>query len=219
MEIAQYLRQFRETKGEEAWKAEVRRLAIHALQVGGPEHEALWRELTKDYEWLDWGELKKVAQGPEAKSTEPEDAIVNLLRQQLPGIKTQAQYNAVIAAMDALKLLLNAIMEQDKAQEDKAQKALEMAIDVARKATEITSKLEEVPEAATGKEAQEFKKPPAEFQEDGIQQSLLQELESIESLEALNEWYASTKEQRDQVVSQKLRNELLDRIREKKKAL
>jgi len=221
IEVEKYLEQFRKTMGEAAWKDEVKRLAVQAIKTG-PRHKEFWKELTKgeNYAWLDWEALEKEAESlPEPEKKDPEAVMADLLKGQMPDIKSQGQYDAVVGAMDALKLVLNAILAQDTSAEKEAQKALEMALTATRQATELTDKLEDVPEAATSEAAEAFKKPPAEFQEYEIQRRLLADLNRIENMENLNEWYAETKELRDKIVTQKLRNALLDGIRAKKHSL
>jgi len=156
---------------------------------------------------------------PSALDQDPNLLSSVLLRDQMPGIKSQGQYDAVVGAMEALRMSLNAILEQDSGGETKAQKALEMALDATRKATEITGKLREVPEAADSEAAKSFTSPPAQFEEYQIQRKLMKELDSLETLDDLNAWYALTKEQRDRIVTQALRNTLLDSIRSKKNSL
>jgi hypothetical protein len=204
-----YLQQYRQAFGEESWRSEVKRLILEAIKTS-PKHEVFWKELTKDYTWLDWDSLKQEAQGS-IKTT-----MAELLKEQMPGIKSQAQYNAVLGALDAVRLVLNAILEEDKAKETEARKALEMAFDVTAKATEITNKLEAVPEAATSKKSEDFKNPPVQFHEYDIQRKLLTELEHISTLADLNKWYVNTKEQRDRVITQNLRDILMDTVRAKK---
>jgi hypothetical protein len=217
--VEEYLENFRKTRSEEAYREEVKRLAAQALKTGKPEHELFWKELTKDFDWFDWDAFKEMLQSipePATAETDPERIMVDLLKRQMPGIKTQAQYDAVVGAMDVLRLLLNAVLEQDWTKEMEAMEALKLAIDATRKATELTDKLEEVPEASDSEAAEKFKQPPAQFQEQEVQAHLLEELAVIQRLETLNSWYAETRERRDQIVTQSLRDTLLDKIRKKK---
>jgi hypothetical protein len=207
----EYLQQFKKEHSEEEWRNEIKRLAIQAIQTGA-KHEDYWKTLTKDYDWLDWDQLKK-----EAHSLE--QAVTNLLKEQMPGIKTQAQYNAVVGSFDAIKLVLNAILLEEKEKEKEARKALDLALEVVAKATEVTNKLEAVPEAVTSDAAKDFKNPPVQFHEDGIQKKLLSEVEKISNIADLNVWYIKTKEERTRIVTQDLRNKLMDFVRAKKKEL
>ena len=210
---------FLELHGEEAWKTEIKRLTKDAIKTS-PTHEAFWKNLTKDYAWLDWASLRQeVFSESPSPVMDQEQIMSDLLRKQMPGIKTQAQYNAVLGALDSVRLTLNSILTGDKTREAEGRKALNMAFEVTAKATEVTNKLEEVPEAATSKDAEVFKQPPAQFHEYDTHNRLLAEMEALADLEALNAWYASTKDRRDKVVSQGLRNSLMDAIRAKKTAL
>lgn len=211
--VEDYLDNYRATHGEDAWRGEVTRLASAAIKVG-PTHEAHWRELTKSYEWLDWSALKEQPMDKKAG-----EVMAEMLKQHMPGIKSQAQYDAVLGALDCTTMALNAILTGDPAKEEEALKALDLAFRAARKSTELTNKLEEVPEAVSSKAGDAFKKPPAQYQERDVQVQLLSELLTISNADELNRWYAATKTQRDQIVTQSLRNDLLDQIRDKKRQL
>lgn len=213
--VQAHLDEYLKANGEDAWKQEVRRLATAGAKTS-PKHEAFWRDLTKDYAWLDWNDLKNDATGT---PQDPERMLSDLIRRQMPGIKSQAQYNAVVNSMDVLREVINAILSGDKTKEVESQKALAMALQVLTSATGLTEKLEEVPEAATSKAAEECKAPPAQFGEADVLKELMGNLVSLESVPDLNAWYAATKQQRDRIVTQSLRNELLDAIRNKKNQL
>lgn len=211
--VEQYLEEFKKMNGEEAWQSEVTRLAVQAIKTGKESHITYWKELTSDFEWLDWDALL------EAGEELPDNAdmmMADLLKRQMPGIKSQAQYDAVTGALDAVRLVLNAILEQNYTQEAQGRKGLEMAFEAARQATILTDKLEEVPEAATSEASEVFKTAPAQFEEADIQKGLLFELKNLSTLAELNTWYIDTKPYRDRVVTSKLRNTLLDAIRAKK---
>jgi hypothetical protein len=174
--------------------------------------EAFAREAFKDVVDFDC----VVAQRAQMPADNP---ILAAIQQQVPGIKSQAQFNVFMAAFDALRATMNAIFLGNPEDEAKGLKALESAYTAARKATEITNKLADVPEAATSKAAEEFKTPPKQFTEASEQRDLIAELEGIKSLEALNAWYSSNRTRIDRVVSQSLRNSLFDAIRVKKESL
>jgi len=131
----------------------------------------------------------------------------------MPGLKTQAQFTAFRAGFDAFRAVMTAILDGDSAKELEARKILDMTFTATRQATEIGRQLADVPEAATSKAAEDFKRPPAEFQEHDIQQQLLAELRQQGDLNSLKEWYESTKERRDLIRTQILRNVLIDAIR------
>lgn len=213
MGVEDHLRMFHERHGEEAWRSEVRRLAIAGIRTG-PKHEAFWQEHTRDFDWLDWDELKLHALSEQIPGA-PDQMLAEMLRRQMPGIKTQAQYDVVVGALDAVRVVLTHILNRDSKQEAEARAVLEKTFDAARVATELTHKLEDVPEATTSSASEQFKKPPAQFEEQAVVQKLMGELRRFETREGLNIWYAQTKSERDRVVTQSLRNTLLDAIRAK----
>jgi hypothetical protein len=138
------------------------------------------------------------------------------LQQQFPALKSQAQFNAFQASFEAFRGVLNAIFSSSPLAEQEALEALGKAFDVAKQATKITNQLEEVPEAATSRAAEEFKQPPAEFGEYDEQRKLMTELAHIENLKDLTDWYKTNRARIDRVRSPSLRNLLLDAIRERK---
>lgn len=149
-----------------------------------------------------------------------EELLRDAIKQELPGLKTQAQFDCVVGFLGAAKATLNAILEQKSAQDvQQLRDAVATTLDTLVKVTELSSKLEEVPEAASGPEADKFKVPPVEFSEREVLDMLLQEVAGLGSIDTLNTWYASTKERRDHVKTQALRNILMDAIRAKKTSL
>jgi hypothetical protein len=78
----------------------------------------------------------------------------------------------------------------------------------------ITEKLKEIPDEAKSDAAKEFTAPAKELHEYDEHRKLVFELSSITNLEALQAWYTENRQRIDQVVSQNLRNELFDTIRE-----
>jgi len=138
-------------------------------------------------------------------------AMAQQLKQQMPGLQTQAQFDVFMAAFDALRLYMgNVFSGQPYAQ---AKEALLKSLDVAVDATKLSEKLGHVPEASTNPEADKYKNPPKEFGETEHFQSLMTDLDSIRSREQLNQWYSATKAQREMIVSSSLRNQLFDNIR------
>jgi hypothetical protein len=220
--VAAYLDSVRQLRGEDAWKLEITRLTKAALKLRNEKHEAYWRDLTKDYDWLDFEGLKReVAAEAGDTPTMPsaqnlDEMMADAVQKQMPGCRTQAQFNTFRTAFDAFRVTLNAIFEGDKGKEAEGRKLLDLAFTAAAQATDISNKLRDVPEAATSKDAEEFKKPPSEFSEYDTQRRLLAELEGCTSVEQLTTWYESTKPARDSIRSQTLRNILMDTIRSRK---
>lgn len=138
------------------------------------------------------------------------------LQQQFPALKSQAQFNAFQASFEAFRGVLNAIFASNQLAEKESLDALGKAFDVAKQATKLTNQLEEVPEAATSKAAEEFKTPPAEFGEYDEQRKLMTELAHIENLKDLMDWWKTNRVRIDRVRSPSLRNPLLDAVRERK---
>jgi hypothetical protein len=207
----QHLNGIREKYGDDAYKSAATDIAGQFLAQGG-ETAAFAREAFKGV--VDFDAVEK--QRAEMPADNP---ILAAIQQQVPGIKSQAQFNVFMAAFDALRATMNAIFTGNDADEAKGKKALESAYEAAHKATEITGKLTDVPEAATSKAAEEFKNPPRQFTELSEQRALLTELGEIKSTDTLNTWYAANRSRIDRVVSQSLRNALFDSIRQKRDAL
>lgn len=147
------------------------------------------------------------------------DIFAEALKSQLPGLKSKAQMNAFMASFEAYRAMVNAILESNPEHETKAQEALIGSFEVIRKATEITNKLRDVPEAATSKASDDFRTEPTQFGEYDKQRKLLSELEGLKTLPDLSDWYKTNRSRLDAVVTSSLRNPLLDAIREKKVAL
>lgn len=161
--------------------------------------------------------LKKAGIDPEGQDVET--AFAQMVKDRIPGMSSQAQHAAFMSGFDAFCFTMQAICSGNKENEALGQKTLNQAFDVARKATEITDKLRDVPEAAVSEAAEAFKRPPAEFAEAQVQQALLAELAALKTNDALFGWYTLSKERRESVKSQSLRNALYDAIREKHMAL
>jgi hypothetical protein len=225
------LERLRQAKGEDAFMAASRNYAREFIRQG-PGGVQLARKIFTSFlgeEVLSEIEAEVAAAKPEPEPTpveapaqpapDPNQMMVEALRMSMPGLKTQAQFTAFMATFDALRALANSIFEGNKEAATQAQAALNQGIEALRLATDITRRLEEVPEAASGKGAEEFKKPPAQFGEYDVQRRLLMELETVDGLDTLALWYQQSKKDIDSVVSQTLRNTLVDAIRAKKLAL
>ena len=142
--------------------------------------------------------------------------LTSLLQRQFPGIKSQAQFNAFEACMEAFRALTNAILEGKKDSEVEYRKIMNDAFEALRNSTTLTEKFAEAPEAATSQTAQEFVKPPTKFSEYDTQRALMTELAQLQSVEQLNQWYRENRPRIDEVTSPTLRNPLLDAIRARK---
>ena len=175
------LERIKEQYGEAAYQRSANQAAKLLIRQGG-EIEKVAREVLQgvvDFEAIDKEPLPKTGM--------PADQMrVEAMRQQMPGIQTQAQFNLL------------------------------KALDTAGQVTELSEKLGHVPEAATSKEAEQFKQPPLQFGEYDVQKTLLTELVMITTADQFNEWYAANRTRIDQVVSPHFRNPLFDAIRAKR---
>jgi hypothetical protein len=198
--------------GEDAYKRAAQDVAKMLVAQGG-ETEATAREMFEgivDFEHL--GEIP-VAGAPVS------NPIVDAVRQQMPHLRSQAQFDAFMLGFDAFRAFIDAIYAGDKEGEASSKVALDKAIEGCRTAGSITQKLEDVPEASTSKEAEKFKQPPAQFTEAETLSGLLEELVLIQTATELNDWYTGQRSRMDRVVTQKLRDQLFDAIRKKKEDL
>jgi len=146
------------------------------------------------------------------------EQMMEAVRASIPNLKTQAQMTAYMAAFDALRYTLDAIYAQDAPREKMARDALEKAFDVAHQSTVIGKRYEEVPEESRGPASSAFTTPPKEYEEYDLQKRLLLELDRLPDQGELVAWYEKTKADRERIVSQSLRNVLIDAIRAKRLA-
>jgi len=161
--------------------------------------------------------LQKAGIDPEGQDVET--AFAQMVKARIPGMSSQAQHTAFMSGFDAYCFTMQAICSGNAENEALGRKTLYQAFDVAKKATEVTEKLREVPEAATSEASEVFKRPPPEFAEAQEQQALLAELNAISDIAGLTEWYVETRARRDLVRTQSLRNKLYDAIRERRNNL
>lgn len=215
-----HLNGIRERHGEDAWRRACTDVARTLLSQGG-KSETFARGAFKDivdFDSLD-RELEAMrAQGaPEGAASQ--NAMMQALASQVPHLRTQAQFNAIMVMFDSVRVLADAIFALDKPREAEARQAFDKAVEVAQKVTEISEQLREVPEAATSAAADEFKSPPKQFGEYDTHKALMGELAKITSLSDLQDWYGRSRDKMDRVVSQTLRNTLFDAIRVRKEQL
>lgn len=142
--------------------------------------------------------------------------LTALVSQHMPSLRSQAQYDALEAAMHVFCTLADAIFSRNLEAKQQSKKALENAIAALEIATDLTSKLSDVPEAAQSEISKAFKEPPKEYHEKEIQEALLTELGQQLSLKDLNAWYIANRYRMDKISTNALRNELFDRIRMEK---
>jgi hypothetical protein len=149
---------------------------------------------------------------------DPQSALIELLRQYMPGLKTQAQFDIFMMSFDALRLALEAYFAGDPAGAKRARAALDTVLDRAEQVNELAEQLKEIPPEKRAA-FNSFLEPPKEYTEYEDHRRLMVELEGLASLKALNEWYGRSKPTMDRIVSGALRNELFDAIRDRKREL
>ena len=142
--------------------------------------------------------------------------MAQAMKQSMPELKTQVQFTAFMAGFDAFRLLCNSIFASDQALEQQSLEALEKALESMRVATKLSNQLKEIPENERSPSANQFVEAPLQFVEYDIQKKLLLELNHLTSIDDLNTWYLRTKDERERVVSQSLRNILFDEIRNRR---
>lgn len=231
-DILQQFAKIRSEQGEAAFEEAVRDYANKAVESGEDflpgMTNAAFAEFQKVQEAYREAQEKAKPQRDaaaenlkNARRTEAEQdqGFLRVIQQSIPAMKSQAQFNAFMAAFEALRGTMNAIFAKDEKAEKEFLEALSKGIDAARKMTDITDRLHEVPEASENKLADEFKKPPRQFGEYDLQRTLMSELAQINRLEDLQRWWTENRKRIDDVVSPSLRNPLIDAVRDKKKAL
>lgn len=172
---------------------------------------------------MDIDELRKEAEADQAvnpaSSGTPEQVMMEMLRKQVPNIRTQAQFNTFMACFDALRTCLNAYFGRNPETAERAREALNKALDMAAKMPEMEDQLAQMPDDAKSDAAKAFTTEPKEFHEYDKQRKLLVELGNIGTRAALDEWYATNRQTMDDIIDQRMRNELFDAIRDKRKEL
>ena len=149
----------------------------------------------------------------------PEAMLMEMMRKQVPNIRTQAHFNTFMACFDALRTCLNAYFGRDRTMGDKAREALNKALDMAARMPEMEDQLAQMPDGAKSDAAKAFTTEPKEFHEYDRQRKLMVELVGIADKAKLEQWYAANRQTMDDIVDQRLRNELFDAIRDKRKEL
>lgn len=211
-QITAHLERIREANGEVAFQQARRDLALSVvLQPNGDKF------IANAFPDLNIEELKQEAQAKAtADPTSPEQVMMKHLQQQVPSITTQGHLNLFMAAFDALRTTMDGYFSGNPEKAAKARQVLDRTLDTAAKVKETFEKLSEMAPEERSAQANEFLGQPKQFHEYDTQKRLLLELGGQVSVSALGRWYAETKEQRDNIVSTKLRNELIDSIRKKR---
>jgi len=230
--FAEILRQFqkiRAEKGEAAFEEAVRELAEKMVDGGGGAVTGLAGAALEEFAkeaaaYKEAAAHRAAAQNVKASQfnspgPEMDEGFMRALQASMPGLRSQAQFNAFMAAFEALRGTMQAIFSRNTTAETEFRGALGKSLEAARQVTDITERLSDVPDAAESKLADEFKNPPRQFGEYDLQRALLGELTAIGALDDLSVWWVSNRQRIDQVVSLSLRNPLIDAVREKKQQL
>ena len=143
--------------------------------------------------------------------------LIDIIQERVPHLRTQAQMDILEAALEAVLQYHDCVYGNNLDGAERLRPLIDKTLDLPILASSIGSKLEGEPEAATSEAAQSFKSEA--FEEVQIQHGLLAELEELASSSELAQWYSNSRADRDKVVSQSLRDELYDAIRDKKKDL
>lgn len=207
------LERVRQAGGQPAYDKAVRALALDLILK--PHGE----EFLKDaFPNLDLAAIRAAAeQSNQEKAQLPDDqAMLKMMRAQIPNMRTQAHFNIFMASFEALRLTLDAYFGGDLEKAEVARKALTDSLDASQQVVQMEAQLKEIPEDQRSEAASEFLQPPKEFHEFDEQRALMAELDQITSMAQLQAWYAGTADRRNRVVSSSLRNPLIDAIRRKR---
>lgn len=211
--MVETLTRIREAYGEDKFKYAAAH-SIRMILAQHPERKEDIREALAGMVDVDELLQKNTSKYPDLPTG---DMMFQAIRQSMPGIQTQAQFDVTMSAFDALRAVLNAIFLSDKEGAKKAQESLLSALTAAHEVTDLSIKLSQVPEAATSAAAEQFKRPPSQYVEMAVKQELEEKLEKVTGLAELNDWYKTNRSDIDRVTTQALRNELVEKIRAKKR--
>jgi len=229
-DLVGHLQKIKETQGEGDYRTAVEALVKQLLIGQGTESfldkllEALGNPV--DLERLR-GEAAELRQQKEAAQDMAQTAnevsgqdlnsiMINAVRQQMPHLKTQAQFDLVISTFEAMTHYLNASFGGDSNLVKTLRDGLNQALDLAPKLGEVTEKLQASPEATSNTS---FIDAPRQYTENLVHEELMRELAGINSSEALTQWYDKARDRLNHVVSRNIRDSLFDTIRKKKKDL
>lgn len=215
-QLVTQLNRIREEHGEEAYDK-----ARHGFALGIILKPNGDKFLTKAFPDMDLDALRKEAEASQraVESATPEEMMMGMLRQQIPNLKTQAQLNTFTACFDALRTCLNAYFGRNNETAERARGALNKALDMAAELPKIEDQLAEMPDHLKSDTAKAFTSEPKEFHEHDKQRALLVELAGVIDRNELEKWYHTNRQTIDAVSDQRLRNELFDSIRLKRKEL
>jgi hypothetical protein len=215
-QVVAHLRKVKTEQGDESFHQALKSLFRALLEKRGAD-QYIQRLLEEFAVTTSLDELKaEVRASVPVASPSPVDVVRNAIEQEMPNCKTQAHFDLVLEAWTALKVYLDSAYGFDRERAEQARAGLNRLLDLAPQVAAAHAKLEENPEATTNRD---YLEPARELSEHQKQQTLMTELQGIDSMERLQTWYATVKPALDSIVSQKLRDDLFDAIRMKKRAL
>jgi hypothetical protein len=139
--------------------------------------------------------------------------MAQAMRKSIPELRTQVQFTAFMAGFDAFRFMCNSIFGSHSSLEEQAKEALDKSFEAMRVATKLSNQFQEIPAEDRSPSSNQFIENPLQFSEYDTQKKLLSDLNQVTSTIGLNEWYQRTKDDREKVISQSLRNILFDAIR------
>lgn len=224
-QMVDMLQRIRRQHGDEDFQSALRGLFRDLLGKDGGEQyierllEALGRPAGVELAGLR-AEAQARQQGAPRAHTEaavgPAQIVEAAIRQAVPNCKTQAHFDLILNAWQALQVYVNAAYGFDRATAAKARAGLDRLLDLAPQLAATHEKLEDNPEATSNPD---FVEPPKQMTEFDTLGQLLLELNAIKSKPDLDAWYEQSKARMNGIVTQKYRNELFDGIRAKKRDL
>lgn len=222
--LTEVLEKLRETHGQAAYEKARHDVAVEMILK--PNGEAFLKNAFPDFDLTEVraeAEAKVAASqtmpGADDTPQTPEAVLFNLVRQQMPNLKTQAHFNAFMAAFDALRTTLDGYFTDNPERASRAREALNKVLDMASKINHVAEQAAEVPPEERSERLSEYVEPPKQFHEYDDQRRLRVELAAIPTYEALSEWYQANRKTMDRIVSKSLRDELFDAIRQRRSEL
>jgi hypothetical protein len=211
-DLVTHFEKIRSEQGEEAYQKARRNFALGMILK--PRGDLFLKNAFPDLDLDALREEAEKSQPVPPPQVNPQEVMLNFMRQQVPNLKTQVQFDLFMQCFDAMRKAMNAAFGLDKTSYEQFKGALDMLMATGLKVTEAVEQLKENPEASTN---EDFKQAPKQFQEQDVQTALMTELSLIQSGDELQQWYAANKDRiHGQVVSPVLRNQLLDSIRAKR---
>lgn len=224
-QMVETLQHIRRQHGDEDFQRALRGLFRDLLCKDGGEQyierllEALGRPAGVDMAGLKAearARQPEASQAPGGAAAGPAQIVEAAIRQAVPNCKTQAHFDLILNAWQALQVYVNAAYGFDRETAGKARAGLDRLLDLAPQLAATHEKLEDHPEATTNRN---FVEPAKEMTEFETMYQLLLELNAITSKPELDAWYERSKPLMNRIVTQKLRNEVFDSVRAKKRAL